>query len=349
MSKVITHILVWNDERYLERLLKSIDAQTHEDLTIRMLDNGSTDDTVKYLQEKAPHYIVSRNTKNEGFAGGHNQLMKFTLDHLSDENPDSTYILIANSDMIWDQDIVKNLAKALDEKKTAVAAQPKLLRAFGEVTDEEGTTDVLQSDILDTTGMRTAKSLRMSDRGAGEKDHGQYDTKTDIFAPTGTMMMIRLSAVHTLMEAGEFYDDDFFAYREDCDLALRMRELGMKSIFVPSARAWHYRGMFGEEKQTWLQRIKNRRGQRPFFAALSTRNQLLLLIKHLNFDLAMRILPAVLMSEIPRTLYGVIFESMTRKRVLEIPRLFPKMLKKRKKLLEMRTATAQEILQYVDR
>ncbi|MDA1024602.1 MAG: glycosyltransferase family 2 protein [bacterium] len=349
MSKVITHILVWNDERYLEKLLKSIDVQTHEALTIRMLDNGSTDDTVKYLQEKAPHYIVSRNTKNEGFAGGHNQLMKFTLDHLTGEDQESTYILIANSDMIWDKNIVNNLAKALDDDKDAVASQPKLLRAFGEITDEEGTTDVLQSDILDTTGIRTTKSLRMSDRGAGEKDHGQYDDRIDIFAPTGTMMMIRLSAVHALMEAGEFYDGDFFAYREDCDLALRMRELGMKSIFVPSARAWHYRGMFGAEKQTWLQRINNRRGQRPFFAALSTRNQLLLLIKHLHFDLALKILPAVLISEIPRTFYGLIFESMTRKRLLEIPGLFPKMWKKRKKLLEMRNVTAQEILKYVDR
>jgi len=187
----------------------------------------------------------------------------------------------------------------------------------------------------------------MSDRGAGEMDAGQYDIKTDVFAASGTMMLIRLSALREVMMGDDFYDSDFFAYREDCDIAMRMHGAGMKSLFVPSAHAWHYRGMYGAENQNWVQRIKNRRGQRPFFAALSSRNQLLFLMKHLTPGHLFRYGLWIVPTEGLRTLYGMLMEPMTRGRLLEIPRMLPKTLEKRKEIYARRTESPSSLKKYV--
>lgn len=349
MSQVIIHILTWNDRRYLPDLFESIEEQTYKDFTVRVLDNGSNDGTVEYLQQYYPRVLVGKNTKNAGFAGGHNQLFRYTLDHLGEVDPSDVFVMVANSDMIWQPEIVEELVKALEKNPKLAGVQPKLYRAFGENVGDEVLEETMKSDILDTTGLSVKKGFRMSDRAAGELDEGQYDQKIDIFGPTGTMSLFRLSALIDVMhEPGEIFDGDFFAYREDCDLAWRLRRAGWKSEFVPTAKAHHYRGMYGAEKQSLWQRLKNRRGQRPFFAALSTRNQLLLLIKNLSFTNFVLYSPWLIFGEGGRTLYGAIVESMTRKRLLEIPKLLPKMLKKRKQIFAQSSVPEAEIRSYVD-
>ncbi|MFH1766472.1 MAG: glycosyltransferase family 2 protein [Patescibacteria group bacterium] len=344
--KVYAHMLVWNDRRYLPDLFESIEAQTYKDFTLRVLDNGSTDETLTYLQEYYPHTIVARNTKNNGFAGGHNQLMQFTLDHMDDAAEDP-FILIMNSDMILDPDVIKNLVAALDANPSLSAVQPKLYRAFAEQVGDEVLEETMKSDILDTTGMKVSRGWRMSDRGAGVLDTGQYDDKTDIFGATGTMALFRLSALQSVMDDHEIFDGVFFAYREDCDLVWRLRKAGWQAEFLPTAKAWHYRGMFGAEKQSLWQRLKNRRGQRPFFAALSTRNQLFVLIKNLTFIDFLTNLPWLVFGETSRVIYGFIFESQTRSRLLGMFKIIPSMLKKRSAIKKYTKAKGPEIRKYV--
>lgn len=344
MPKVYAHMLVWNDRRYLSDLFESIESQTYKDFTLRVLDNGSTDDTLLYLQENYPHTIVARNTKNNGFAGGHNQLLRFTIDHLEPE--EDPYILIMNSDMILDENVIKRLVEELDADDELGAVQPKLYRAFAQRVDNEVLDEKVKSDILDTTGMSVARGWRMSDRGAGELDTKQYDEKTDIFGATGTMSLFRLSALLSVMD-GEILDNDFFAYREDCDLVWRLRKKGWQAKFVPDAIAWHYRGMFGAEKQTWWQRLKNRRGQRPFFAALSTRNQLFVLLKNLTLMDFLTNAPWIIFGESIRVLYGFVFESNTRKRLLSMWMLVPSMIKKRSFIKKNTIVKGNAIRSYV--
>jgi GT2 family glycosyltransferase len=344
---VYVHMLVWNDRRYLPDLFASIEDQTYPYFTMRILDNGSTDETVEYLHQYYPHTLVSRNVKNMGFTGGHNQLMNFTFDRLSED--EEAYILVANSDMIWSPAVIEELVKALDSDSELGAVQPKLYRAFGEHVGNEILEETMKSDILDTTGLRVQKNWRMTDRGAGELDTGQYNELTDIFGATGTMALFRASALRSVMENGVIFDADFFAYREDCDLAWRLRRAGWSSRFVPTAIAHHYRGMYGAEKQSWFNRLRNRQSQSPFFAALSTRNQLLMLLKNLSSLDFILSLPFLIMGELPRIMYGFFFEPKTRKRLLEIPRLAGKMLKKRKQIFTDPQVSDKFIRSYVSR
>jgi GT2 family glycosyltransferase len=344
--QVYCHILTWNDARYLPELFASFENQSLKNFHIRILDNGSSDKTLSYLAEHAPHTLVGRNVKNLGFDEGHNQLIRFTLEHKMSSDQDAA-VLIMNSDVILGKDLIKNLCAALETHPDWAVVQPKIYRAFGEKTGDESIKETVLSDILDSTGLRVQKGWRMTDRGAGEMDHGQYNEEIDLFGPTGAMFLIRLSVLEKIMMDRDFFDSDFFAYREDCDLAWRMRAMGYRTGFVPTAIAHHYRGMYGAEHQGLWQRLKNRRNQRPFFAALSTRNQILMLLKNLAWSDFFLSLPWLFFGEGSRVLYGFLFEGETRHRLLGIPKLLPAILKKRKWILSQRTVENRELRAYV--
>lgn len=321
--------------------------QTNRNFVVRILDNGSTDDSYTYLREHFSHTVVARNVRNLGFAQGHNQLVRFTLEHLPENELDDSAILIMNPDMILAPDMVEKLVAALEADQYVDAVQPKLFRAFGEHPGDETLEETVKSDILDTTGMRVKKGWRMVDRGAGEIDRGQYDAVRDIFCVTGTCALYRATAIRDVLMNGEFYDGEFNTYREDCDLAWRFRGSGHKSAFIPNATAWHYRGMFGAERQSLWKRVVNRKGQRPFFAALSTRNQLFVLIKNLmpvDFFLS---LPRIVCGEGVRVLYGLLFEPQTRKLLFAAVFLLPSMFRKRRLVKTSRKEKGGVLRSYV--
>lgn len=332
---VFINILCWNDERYLPDLFASLERQTFKGFTVRLLDNGSTDGSVDYLREHHSQALVVRNVRNLGFAPGHNQLMRLVFERAQVQDLASTGILVMNPDMILKENAVEELVKALEADQALAAVQPKLLRAFQEHVATEGEGPV-KSDILDTTGLTVGRGWRMTDRGAGEVDRGQYDTQPEIFGPTGTMALFRASELAKVMVQGEVFDSTYFFYREDCDLAWRLHSAGLPTRFVPTAVAHHYRGMYGAERRSLVKRLFDRRQQRPLPAAYSTRNQLFTLLKNITWGEFFRAFPLMFFQEGGRVLYGFLFEPETRKLLLQAPRLVPEMLRKRREVQSLR-------------
>ncbi len=345
--QVSVNILTWNDLRYLPDLFKSLQSQTYTDVSIRILDNGSSDGTLEYLQQNHSQWLVARNSRNQGFAPGHNQLMKFALERWGDQDLSDKAVLWANADMIFHPHLIEELVKALKADPELGATQPKLLRAFTDVTLDEGGPRNVMSDVLDTTGLVMLRNWRMEDRGAGEVDRGQYDQKIDLIGPTGTCALLRASALRDTLINGEVFDGDFFAYREDCDFALRLRRAGWRTVFVPTALAHHYRGMYGAAGRNFWQRLKDRRKQRPFTAAMSTRNQIFFLIKNLTFGDVVRSGWRIAFNEAGRLAYGIFFEPQTRKLLFKSPGTYFRMLGKRKQVFAKFREPASVIRAYV--
>ncbi len=343
---VILHVLSWNGEKYLPDLFDSLDAQTKKDCVVRVVDNGSTDGSVKYLQDHHSHSLILRNAKNLGFAPGHNQLFKFTFERFTGQDLSKKLILLVNQDMILDAQLVEKLSQAFERDEQLAVAQPKIYRLFPS-NEDEGVQLPTKSDVLDTTGLLLTKGWHFEDRGAGEIDTGQYDAKTDIIGASGALVMYRASALLDVLVDGEIFDDDFFAYREDCDLALRLTRAGWKSAFVPLAKAWHYRGIFGAQKRTWFERLKDRRGRRPFLAALSTRNQLLMMVKNLTFSDVVLSAPFIVLGEGIRLFYGMLFEPATRKLMLTSAPYFWRAFKKRKIVLAKAKVPPAHVRSYI--
>lgn len=294
--------------------------------------------------QNEPHWLAVRNTRNMGFACGQNQLARLAMERYTGD-PEEHAILIASSEMDWAPTMLEELVKVLEEHPDVDAVQPKIFRAFSERGDVES--DAVKSDILDSTGMVLHKGWRTTDRGAGEMDTGQYDDNVDIFGPSGTVFLVRATALRDVMIGDEVFDSDFFSYREDADFALRFRRAGHKTFFAPLARAHHYRGMFGAEHQSLWQRFRTRKMRRPSVAALATRNQLLVLFKDLTVAELLRSFPWILFYDGGRVLYGMIVEPETRRALLRMPLLLPVMFRKRQTVKSLSRVSMRELRQYM--
>jgi GT2 family glycosyltransferase len=224
MVKVAVNIVTFNSADDIAACLESLRQQTFRDFRTHVLDNASTDGTVRLLKENR-HVDVVLSRSNAGFAKAHNDLIRaFPAD----------YVLVLNPDAVLKPAFLQEIVAALDAREDAASASGKLLR--------------LDGMTIDSTGIVMIRGQRHLDRGAGEPDLGQYDRAEDIFGPSGAAGLYRLKALRDVAVDGEFFDEGFFAYREDADLAWRLRARGWTSIYVPSALALHRRRVTPERR-----------------------------------------------------------------------------------------------------
>ena len=223
MVKVAVNIVTFNSAEDIAACLESLAAQTFRDFQIHVLDNASSDGTV----EKLAGFDVAlvKSPTNTGFAKAHNDLIHAYP---------AEYVLMLNPDAVPRPDFLERIIEALDARPDAASASGKLLRMDG-VT-------------LDSAGIVMQRNQRHLDRGAGEPDRGQFDSPEDVFGPSGAAAVYRMKALNDVAINGQFFDEDFFAYREDADLAWRCRLMGWTSIYVPSAVALHRRRVTPERR-----------------------------------------------------------------------------------------------------
>ncbi|HZP23647.1 MAG TPA: glycosyltransferase [Terriglobales bacterium] len=109
--------------------------------------------------------------------------------------------------------------------------------------------DPRRTNIIDSTGIYFTRNMRHLDRGAEEVDRGQYDRMQYVFGASGAAAMFRRSFIEDVSVEGEFFDEEFFAFREDGDLAWRAQVMGWKCLYVPAAVAWHVRRVTPERRR----------------------------------------------------------------------------------------------------
>jgi GT2 family glycosyltransferase len=223
MVKVAVNIVTFNSAGDITACLESLNSQTFRDFRIHVLDNASTDATLEKLI--GFDLDIVRSATNTGFAKAHNDLIRAYP---------SEYILILNPDAILKPEFLGRLVSSLDLRPDAASATGKLLRFDGKT--------------LDSTGIVMLRSQRHLDRGADEADRGQFDKAEDVFGPSGAAALYRLKALKDTAINDQFFDEDFFAYREDADLAWRCRLMGWTSIYVPFAVALHRRRVTPERR-----------------------------------------------------------------------------------------------------
>jgi GT2 family glycosyltransferase len=105
--------------------------------------------------------------------------------------------------------------------------------------------------------------LRHFDRGSQCADVGQYDRFEYVFGATAAAALYRRTMIHDISVANEFFDSDFFVYREDADVAWRAQLLGWNCVYTPLARAYHVRRVLPERRRSLpseinMHSVKNR-------------------------------------------------------------------------------------------
>jgi len=207
-------VLNYNGRRYLKRCISSLSAQSYGDFEVIVVDNGSTDGSVEYLEAHFPRVKIVRNETNLGFAGGINAGI---------EHAKGKYILTLNNDTQADTNFVERLAEAMDSDKSVGMCASKMLFPDGRIN---------------STGICLSRSGAAWDRGMFEDDEGQYEELEEVFGPCAGAALYRKEM---LDEIGLF-DEDFFLYMEDVDLAFRARLAGWRCVYVPGAVVYHFHG-----------------------------------------------------------------------------------------------------------
>ncbi len=220
--KVAIAILNWNGAELLKRFLPSV-LEFSEGADIYVIDNASTDDSVRVLKERFPEVHVIQNDKNHGFAGGYNLGLK---------SIDADIYCLLNSDVKVTKNWLPPVLEQFKNNRDLAIAQPKILDlnkpTYFEYAGAAG-------GFIDKLGYPFCRGRIFQ---ALEKDLGQYNDIKEVFWATGACMFIR-SAVFKELQG---FDDDYFAHQEEIDLCWRAKNNGHAVYYVGHSEVFHMGG-----------------------------------------------------------------------------------------------------------
>ena len=217
-KKVSIVVLNYNGKDLLKKCLESIKNKTqYENYEIIVVDNNSTDDSIKMLQKFFTEVKLIQNPKNYGFPKGNNIGTKKALRNGAD------FILLLNNDT----EVTK-----------------KWLKEMVRVANSDEKIGIVGSKLILPTG-KTQKSCCNYKYGLSRK-----------FAPQKREVVDSLVAACMLIKKGViekigFLDENFFPiYYEDVDFCLRAEKVGYKTVYVPQSKVYHHKGIT-MKKQDW--------------------------------------------------------------------------------------------------
>ncbi len=213
--KLAVQVITYKSSGHLRSLLESLRAQTFRDFELFVLDNSvdaQESSASRALVEAAglrQHFIT--NEKNSGFSGGHTRLYAMH---------DAPYVMLLNDDATLEP-------RYLEAVMRRIESDEKIGSVTGLVYRPDG-------HEVDTSGLEYKSLAQITDRHTAPAETGQ------IFGVSGAVGLYRRSAVE---KAGGLFQPSWFMYKEDVDLALRLREAGFTSWYEPAAVAHHKRGL----------------------------------------------------------------------------------------------------------
>lgn len=315
MPKLSVHIVTWNSLVYLQACFQALADQTEQDFSILVVDNGSTDGSVQFVRDNCPQAKILQNRQNLGFSRAHNQAIRISS---------APFVLVLNPDVILTPSYLERALVAMDRDPQIGSVSGKLLKF---VFSSDEMKEPKRTDIIDSTGLQVLRSRRTFNRGEGESDRSQYDSQVDIFGVSGAVALYRRSALDDVTMGDEIFDNQFFSYKEDVDLAWRLQRLGWRAAYAPDALAYHHRGVSGDTRSD-ARVIRQRKHHSRFVNGFSYSNHLCLLVKNEVFGTFIRDWPWIIFYELKKFLFLLLFEPITLGSVRRFLRYFPSMRRK---------------------
>lgn len=302
-SSVAVGVIYHSGIEDLGPCLESIRRQTVPcDIYVR--DNGSDPGAVDRVVQTHPGVRILRDGINRGFAGGANDIIR---------SSSASFVLVMNPDVRLSKDCARNLLSVME-------ADPRIGVAGGKLVREDKT--------LDSAGIFSSPSRRPLNRGEGEPDLDQFPLG-EVLSVTGAAMLLRRDMLEDVSKDGEFFDSDFFIYREDTDLCRRARHLGWRVVYVPGAVATH--------RRAWRKGTRQGMPRLARFHAL--KNRYLEMIKNETLGAIGRDLPQVAMFELAQFVYVLLREPSLLGAYGFVLRSLPKTWMKRRAIMARRVGS----------
>jgi GT2 family glycosyltransferase len=257
-------IVTYNSGRFIKRCLESVLDQKYPFKEIIVIDNNSSDGTIDILEpfEGRESCRIIYNEENIGFAAAQNQAIAMS---------NSEWVLTLNPDVLLLQGFLEALVNA-------GSLDPKVGTVCGKLLTMTAGFDFPEEPLVDSTGIYFTPNLRHLDRGSLQVDNGHFRNYEYVFGATAAAALYRREMIEDIAIGGEFFDADFFAYREDADVAWRSQLMGWKCLYAPYAKGYHVRKALPG----------NRRALPPEINMHSVKNRFLLRMKNISWDLYRR-------------------------------------------------------------
>jgi GT2 family glycosyltransferase len=180
------------------------------------VDNASEDGSVEFIKKNFPEVKLIQNESNFGFGGGNN---------VGIGQAKGEFIMILNNDTRLMPNCIEELRKSIERDERFGASASKILLNHGD-------------NLIDVAGIAICLDGLSIGRGRLE-DNNKFKKEEEVFFASDCACLYRKQMLYDIRVAGEFYDEDFFAYADETDLGWRARLAGWKSIYNPNAVVYH--------------------------------------------------------------------------------------------------------------
>lgn len=310
-SRTLVDVVIanWNGRSHLERCLEALSHQTLRAFQVVVVDNASTDGSVEMIQQRFPAVRVIANAANRGFAAANNAGIGAGT---------APFVATLNNDTEPRPEWLERLLGSMLSDETVGMAASKMLFAH-------------RPGMINSAGIALDAAGIAWDRQGGERDRAG-DAVEEVFGPCAGAALYRRAM---LAEIGLF-DEEFFAYLEDVDLAWRGRLAGWRCLYVPSAVVLHVHSATGVEGS-------------PFKSYHLGRNKLWCIVKNYPGPRLYLALPLILAYDMAAVAYGLVGrrDIAALKGRLAGLRGLPRQWAKRRRVQSLRRVTYSALAQHL--
>lgn len=237
MSKDVTVIIVThNSEDYLGECLAKLRSQSHPPAEVVIADSGS--ENKEYLERfRANEEVKLVYCGDVGFSRANNQ-------GFAERESSSEFVIFLNPDTFLSPDFIRGAIEKMGRLPHVGVLSGRLMGY--DLKRRKGT------GKLDSTGVFRKPYGRWYDRGQNENDFSQYFLEEEVPALCGALLFCRQEALACFED--NIFDPDFFLYKEDIELSLRLRKNSWKLLYSPELKAYHCRGWSNRAEIPYLQR-----------------------------------------------------------------------------------------------
>ena len=343
MARLTVQLVTWNGAKYIPYLFQSLKKQTYADWDLAVLDNASSDGTARLIEKELadfsrPHRLI-RNTENSGFAVGHNQLYREGV---------SDYFLLLNQDMYLEADCLSKMAAFLDAHSSAAAVSPRLMKWDFAALAKQGLSASF-STYIDALGIKVFRNRRAIEQFTKQawvvvKKFMPAGGILEVFGVSGAFPLFRRSAIAEVVFAdGAMFDETYHSYKEDLDLAWRLRARGFGSYVLLDTIAYHDRTGAGPKEKDDLSAAFNKQSQASWVKYHSYKNHLRTLYKNECWQNFILDWPWIAWYEIKKFWYFLFFDRGVLKGLQEIGRTRKDLNIKRRQIKKLRKISWKEI------